>query len=226
MERDFFPNPPPLNQLATSYLFCVGATGDQRTILARWCEKLQIQLADQVWFEEGVRLTIEMVRRFQQTMQLTPLTSLRRLGLIPGAHRLTGEASNALLKILEDAPPHAVFLLSVPDETMLLPTVVSRCQRWHHRTRRQENSAETGLSIRELQQLTYRERLVLAEGWAKETKPVAYLDQMIQDAHRQLTDGDDFRMIDQLVQYRSMLDTNVSPRLVLENCLLGLGKVD
>ena len=43
---------------------------------------------------------------------------------------LTKEASNALLKTLEEPPPHVVFILATTEVQKLLPTILSRCQRF------------------------------------------------------------------------------------------------
>jgi DNA polymerase-3 subunit delta' len=48
--------------------------------------------------------------------------------LIPDANRLNLEASNALLKLLEEPPDHAVFILVTAQRDRLLPTILSRCQ--------------------------------------------------------------------------------------------------
>lgn len=84
------------------------------------------------WFvlepEESSVITIDQVRRLQETLPYRPLTSSRRIVLVPEAARLNLEASNALLKILEEPPPHALFVLVTAQRDRLLPTILSRCQ--------------------------------------------------------------------------------------------------
>jgi DNA polymerase-3 subunit delta' len=51
-----------------------------------------------------------------------------RLILIPSADRMTVQAANSVLKLLEETPRGWIFLLTAHDPTLLLPTIVSRCQ--------------------------------------------------------------------------------------------------
>jgi DNA polymerase-3 subunit delta' len=78
--------------------------------------------------EDSSVVTIDQVRRLQETLPYRPITSARRVVLIPEASRLNPEASNALLKVLEEPPSHAVFILVTAQRDRLLPTVLSRCQ--------------------------------------------------------------------------------------------------
>lgn len=52
-----------------------------------------------------------------------------RVILIQNAETLTAQAANSLLKLLEEPPQNWIFLLTAADSTLLLPTLVSRCQR-------------------------------------------------------------------------------------------------
>ena len=56
-----------------------------------------------------------------------PLEGSKRVWLIDESHKLTNEAQNALLKILEDTPPHVYFVLCTTDPQKLLRTIQSRC---------------------------------------------------------------------------------------------------
>jgi DNA polymerase-3 subunit delta' len=78
--------------------------------------------------EDTSVVTIDQVRRLQSELPYRPLTSARRIVLVPEAARLNAESSNALLKILEEPPGHAVFLLVTAQRDRLLPTILSRCQ--------------------------------------------------------------------------------------------------
>ncbi len=77
---------------------------------------------------DGKNIRIEQVRELQRQALYPPHEGTRKVLVIDGADRLSREASNSLLKTLEDPPPHAVFLLLTQRLGDLLPTVVSRCR--------------------------------------------------------------------------------------------------
>lgn len=78
--------------------------------------------------EDASVVTVDQVRRLQTQLPYRPLTSARRVVLIPEAARLNVESSNALLKVLEEPPAHALFILVTSQRDRLLPTILSRCQ--------------------------------------------------------------------------------------------------
>lgn len=80
--------------------------------------------------EEAARqkeLKIGTVREWQQDVNLRPYEARRRIFILHDAERLNEEASNAMLKTLEEPPPYATLVL-VANSTDLLPTIVSRCR--------------------------------------------------------------------------------------------------
>ncbi len=71
---------------------------------------------------------ISQVKEFTRMMSLAPNRSPYRVGSIPNAQTLTTEAQNALLKLIEEPPIHALCILGAPSVDAVLPTIVSRCQ--------------------------------------------------------------------------------------------------
>jgi len=69
---------------------------------------------------------IDMVRDIRQRMHLAPMSGKCRIWLIDEAHQLTGEAQNALLKMLEDTPQHVYFMLATTDPAKLKKTIKTR----------------------------------------------------------------------------------------------------
>jgi DNA polymerase III subunit delta' len=74
------------------------------------------------------RVKIDQVRRIQHELALRPYNSPWRVCIVVGFETTTTEAANALLKTLEEPPPHAILLLTALDPGLLLPTIVSRCR--------------------------------------------------------------------------------------------------
>jgi len=68
-----------------------------------------------------------MVRNIRREMNLAPIAGPVRVYLIDECHKLTGDAQNAFLKILEDTPKHVYFFLATTDPQKLLKTVKTRC---------------------------------------------------------------------------------------------------
>jgi DNA polymerase-3 subunit delta' len=76
----------------------------------------------------ATRIRICQVRRLQRLAALAPFQAPRRIFIIDSVNDLQTEAAHALLKVLEEPPPHVLLLLLSHDPEELLPTVRSRCQ--------------------------------------------------------------------------------------------------
>ncbi len=77
---------------------------------------------------QGKKIGIDPVRELIRKMSLRAQHSGPRFSVIRGAHLLSFEAQNAMLKLLEEPPGHAVIVLITPAVGGLLATVRSRCQ--------------------------------------------------------------------------------------------------
>ena len=73
-------------------------------------------------------LGIDEIKELRTDAALKPLEARYKVYLLREAEDLSEPAANALLKTLEEPPPGVVLLLTTADASMLLPTVVSRCQ--------------------------------------------------------------------------------------------------
>ena len=73
-------------------------------------------------------IKIESIRQLQQDVYQSPQRGKYRFVVIHPAEQLNASAANALLKILEEPPPHTMFVLITEQVQCLLPTIISRCQ--------------------------------------------------------------------------------------------------
>jgi DNA polymerase-3 subunit gamma/tau len=73
---------------------------------------------------------IDEIRDLREKVNYAPNMARRKVYIIDEVHMLTKEASNALLKTLEEPPPHVIFILATTEAHKLLPTILSRCQRF------------------------------------------------------------------------------------------------
>ncbi len=80
-------------------------------------------------FPTAAAIPLSDVRLLQKDAAMRPLEGAWKVFIIREAEHLTAEASNALLKILEEPPQHTVIFLTSPASHALMPTVLSRCQR-------------------------------------------------------------------------------------------------
>ena len=80
--------------------------------------------------EEGgsSSLKIDQFRKLKESLGFSAHEGGYRIFLIPDADRMTPQAANSILKILEEPPRGWIFLLTASDPTLVLPTVLSRCQ--------------------------------------------------------------------------------------------------
>ena len=71
---------------------------------------------------------IDRIRELRTAINIKPFEGSQRLVVILGSEDMTLEASNALLKVLEEPPENVFFLLLTSNLSMILPTIISRCQ--------------------------------------------------------------------------------------------------
>lgn len=82
--------------------------------------------------EKGVlhqNILVDQIRDVAKDAVVSPNEALRKIYILPEADRMNRDAQNALLKVLEEPPTHAAFLLCTAAGDALLPTVRSRCLR-------------------------------------------------------------------------------------------------
>ncbi len=138
-------------RIAHAYLFC-GPRGTGKTTIARIFAKcLNCQGGPKVDYEdsdprvqeitEGRSMDVleidgasnngvEQVRELRDTCQYAPAHSPFKIYIIDEVHMLSAAAFNALLKTLEEPPAHVKFMFATTDPEKVLPTILSRCQRF------------------------------------------------------------------------------------------------
>ena len=74
---------------------------------------------------------VDDVREIIEQVPYAPLLGKYKVYIIDEVHMLTAQAFNALLKTLEEPPAHVIFILATTDPQKVIPTVLSRCQRYN-----------------------------------------------------------------------------------------------
>lgn len=73
---------------------------------------------------------IEEIRNLRETVRFLPVRGRYKIYIIDEFHMITKDAFNALLKTLEEPPPQVIFVFATTEPHKILPTILSRCQRF------------------------------------------------------------------------------------------------
>lgn len=129
------------NRISHAYMFC-GPRGVGKTTMARVLaravnnigadvdgESLN-QTLNIVEMDAASNRKIEDVRQLKDVIRVPPQSGNYKIFIIDEVHMLTKEAFNALLKTLEEPPSHAIFIFATTEPHKVLPTILSRVQRF------------------------------------------------------------------------------------------------
>ncbi|MEP6663550.1 MAG: DNA polymerase III subunit gamma/tau [Verrucomicrobiota bacterium] len=139
------------NRIAHAYLF-VGPRGTGKTTIARIfakalnctdgpnanfleddpkCQEItEGRSLDVMEIDGASNRGIDEIRELRETAKYAPASSKFKIYIIDEVHMLTKEAFNALLKTLEEPPAHVKFMFATTEPEKVLPTILSRCQRF------------------------------------------------------------------------------------------------
>jgi DNA polymerase-3 subunit gamma/tau len=84
---------------------------------------------------------VEEIRNLRESVRYAPAKGAYKVYIIDEVHMLTKEAFNALLKTLEEPPPHVLFIFATTEVNKVPATILSRCQRFDFRRIRTEEIA-------------------------------------------------------------------------------------
>jgi DNA polymerase-3 subunit gamma/tau len=76
---------------------------------------------------------IDEIRELRDGIKFAPTQLKYKVFILDESHQLSKDAANALLKTLEEPPAHAIFILATTEIHKMIPTIVSRCQRFDFR---------------------------------------------------------------------------------------------
>ncbi len=98
------------------------------------CERITAGASMDVFEIDAASNTgVDNIRDLREQIAFTPVESRYKIYIIDEVHMLSTGAFNALLKTLEEPPPHAVFILATTDPQKVPATIQSRCQRFEFR---------------------------------------------------------------------------------------------
>ena len=98
------------------------------------CEEINAGRAiDLIEIDAASNRGIDDIRELNEGVKFAPSKLKYKVFVVDEAHQLTKEAANALLKTLEEPPAHAIFILATTEVHKMIPTIISRTQRFDFR---------------------------------------------------------------------------------------------
>jgi DNA polymerase III subunit gamma/tau len=105
--------------------------------------------------------SVDQVRELRDNVRFAPVRGKYKIYIIDEVHMLTSQAFNALLKTLEEPPAHVIFVFATTEPNKVLPTILSRCQRFDLRR------IPTQVIARQLESIAKQEGVSLSNGAAE-----------------------------------------------------------
>ena len=198
------------NKISHAYLFA-GPRGTGKTTMARLlakslncsegfghqCNKCENCLSiaqgnhpDVIEIDAASNRGIDDIRDLIENVKYSPIMGRYKVYIIDEVHMLTNEAFNALLKTLEEPPSNVIFILATTEPHKLMPTIMSRLQRYDFEKVSDKEIISRVKEILKKENVTYEDQAIeelvsLADGGVRDT--LSMLDQAIVYSQNNIT---------------------------------------
>jgi len=172
-------------------------------------EIMEGRFLDLIEIDAASHRGIDEVRELRDGTRFFPAKSKYKVYIIDESHQITKDAANALLKTLEEPPPYAIFVLATTEIHKMIPTIISRCQRFDFR------------------KLTLAEIIKRLEGIAEKEKArveKSALELIALNSSGSLRDGES--LLDQILTFAGTLDKKDEIKAEDVKDLLGLVEIN
>ncbi|MGM0471074.1 MAG: DNA polymerase III subunit gamma/tau [Bacillota bacterium] len=243
-----------LDRIAHAYLFC-GPRGTGKTSTAKVfakslncsqgptinpcheceaCQKIEDNNSiDVIEIDAASNRGIDEIRKLREKVKFFPTEGNYKIYIIDEAHMLTKEAFNALLKTLEEPPEYVIFILATTEPHSLLPTILSRCQRFDFSRLSIQNLEERLNFIAQQEEIELSTEAALsiaknAEGGMRDA--ISLLDQVISYSGAEITNEDVAAVLGLVEQealsevVTAIINQDIDQGLQLVNQIINQGK--
>ena len=151
------------------------------------------RFVDLIEVDAASRTKVEDTRELLENVQYRPTRGRYKVYLIDEVHMLSNHSFNALLKTLEEPPPHVVFLLATTDPQKLPATVLSRCLQFHLKNMQPEDISKHLAHILDTESIENELPALESIAWSAKGSmrdALSLLDQAIAFGDGKVTDTD------------------------------------
>ena len=190
------------DKIAHAYLFC-GPRGTGKTTMARLfakalncqegvgkqcnhcesCEKIMKgQHPDVIEIDAASNSTVDSVRQLIENVSYRPIMSPYKVYIIDEVHNMSDSAFNALLKTIEEPPSFVIFILATTDPQKVLPTILSRVQRFDFSKVSEEDLIRNEKRVLDTEKIQYDEealRLIASLSMGGVRDSLSLLDKVV-----------------------------------------------
>lgn len=240
------------NKIAHAYLFC-GPRGTGKTTMARLfakalnceegighqCNKCSNCISinegshpDIIEIDAASNNGVDEVRDLIDKVKYSPIKGRYKVYIIDEVHMMSPGAFNALLKTLEEPPAHVIFILATTEPHKVLPTIISRCQRYDFSKVDDESLRERIINILDAEKDDYEPNVIdliisLADGSVRDA--LSILDQALAYSGSSLKEADLLDIFgiagtaEKLRLFKSIADGNVTDVLTMLDTFIAKG---
>jgi DNA polymerase III subunit gamma/tau len=145
-----------------------GSTGTPCGICSNCLEIAQGTSVDVMEIDGASNTSVDDVREIRENVKFAAFRGKYRVYIIDEVHMLSNSAFNALLKTLEEPPPHVVFIFATTEIHKIPATILSRCQHYNFRRIARAEIVERLRHVVEQDQIVIEERSLMALARASE----------------------------------------------------------